>query len=292
MRSSFRSSARCALTCALGALAAWLACGEGSSPPPAAALAPLVRLADPEPVAGGLSEPAGITTVGHVIATIADETRFAMAAPRREVLVWNHHLEVPRSRRIEISAELTGSLEHAKRLVVFPYLGIWRIWEPLPLIVLEPETSPDGQAPRAGRSRGAHLGHLRAGDGDSLRLRRSSRSRSSRSRAGRSRYPTLRSSRSRSESSSRKRATIRCNSRSTPARQTAARSSSASASIPAQLRVAQWQDRSVSLERLAGQTRRFRFRARRLAEAAPFSFPVWGNPTVYAARPRSPSSAT
>jgi len=287
MRSSFRSSARCVLTCALGALAAWLACGEGGSPPPAFALVPLARLADPGPVAGGLSEPAGITTVGHVIATIADETRFAMAAPRREVLVWNHHVEVPRSRRIEISAELTGSLEHAKRLVVFPYLGIWRIWEPLPLIMLEPETSPDGkrrvqvvlEAPISAIYEAATV-TLYAYAIDPLALD-SIESRTLQipdaaqlafafgvlqPQAG---NDPVQFSLDACEAD-------RCeelfSERFDP---------SAASKAP-------WQDRSLSLERLAGQTRRFRFRAQRLAETAPFSFPVWGNPTVYVATPRRP----
>jgi len=47
-----------------------------------------------------------------------------------------------------------------------------------------------------------------------------------------------------------------------------------------------WRDRRVSLAGLAGRTCRFRFLARRLAEAAPFSLPVWGNPTLYAEVPR------
>jgi len=47
-----------------------------------------------------------------------------------------------------------------------------------------------------------------------------------------------------------------------------------------------WRDLRVSLAALAGQTRRFRFEARRLAEEAPFSFPVWSNPTIYARVPR------
>ncbi len=47
-----------------------------------------------------------------------------------------------------------------------------------------------------------------------------------------------------------------------------------------------WRDRRVSLAELAGTTRHFRFLARRLAEAAPFSLPVWGNPTLYAELPR------
>jgi arylsulfatase A-like enzyme len=47
-----------------------------------------------------------------------------------------------------------------------------------------------------------------------------------------------------------------------------------------------WRDRRVRLAGLAGTMRRFRFLARRLAETAPFSLPVWGNPTLYAEVPR------
>jgi len=47
-----------------------------------------------------------------------------------------------------------------------------------------------------------------------------------------------------------------------------------------------WRDRRLSLAQLAGQTRHFRFRVFRLAEEAPFSLPIWANPTVYAEAPQ------
>jgi arylsulfatase A-like enzyme len=43
-----------------------------------------------------------------------------------------------------------------------------------------------------------------------------------------------------------------------------------------------WRDHRVDLGPLAGQTRYFRFLARRLSKRGVFSFPVWANPTVYA----------
>jgi arylsulfatase A-like enzyme len=49
---------------------------------------------------------------------------------------------------------------------------------------------------------------------------------------------------------------------------------------------AAWRDRRVSLASLAGRTLAFHFEATRLSEEAPFSFPVWANPTVYAPAPR------
>lgn len=291
MRWSHRSSARSARACALGALATWLACGEGGSPPPDAAPTPLHRLADPEPVAGGLSEPAGITTVGHAIATIADETRFVMAAPRREALVWDHHVEVPRSRRIEISAELTGSLEHAKRLVVFPYLGIWRIWEPLPLIVLEPETSPDGkrrvyvdlEAPVSAIYEPATV-TLYAYADEPLALE-SIESRTVQIPDAaqlafafgvlepQSGDDPVQFSLDACEAD-------RCE------------ELFSERFDPSAASKAQWQDRTLSLERLAGQTRSFRFRARRLAQAAPFSFRSGGIQRSTSARRAGRSSTT
>ena len=47
-----------------------------------------------------------------------------------------------------------------------------------------------------------------------------------------------------------------------------------------------WRDRRVDLAAFAGQTRELRFRAERLAEAAPFCFPIWANPTLYAPEAR------
>lgn len=47
-----------------------------------------------------------------------------------------------------------------------------------------------------------------------------------------------------------------------------------------------WQDQRVSLTALAGGTRSFRFEARRLAQDAPFSLPLWANPTLYAPEAR------
>lgn len=47
-----------------------------------------------------------------------------------------------------------------------------------------------------------------------------------------------------------------------------------------------WQDHRVSLAALAGSTRTLHFEARRLAQEAPFSLPLWANPTLYAPVPR------
>ena len=47
-----------------------------------------------------------------------------------------------------------------------------------------------------------------------------------------------------------------------------------------------WQDHRVSLAGFSGRTLRLRFRATRLAEEAPFSFPVWADPTIHAPAPR------
>jgi arylsulfatase A-like enzyme len=46
-----------------------------------------------------------------------------------------------------------------------------------------------------------------------------------------------------------------------------------------------WRDRRVSLAGLSGSTRELRFTAQRSTSRAPFSFPVWGHPTVYERRP-------
>jgi arylsulfatase A-like enzyme len=51
---------------------------------------------------------------------------------------------------------------------------------------------------------------------------------------------------------------------------------------------ARWQEHRVSLAALDGERRRFRFLVKRLDHQAPFSLPVWGNPTLYAPSPRSP----
>jgi arylsulfatase A-like enzyme len=49
-----------------------------------------------------------------------------------------------------------------------------------------------------------------------------------------------------------------------------------------------WHDARVPLDALAGARRRFVFRTERLAEAAPFSLPLWANPTLYA--PAAPAA--
>jgi arylsulfatase A-like enzyme len=51
-----------------------------------------------------------------------------------------------------------------------------------------------------------------------------------------------------------------------------------------------WRDESVSLADFAGRKLHFRFLARRQTEEAPFSFPVWANPTVWADAPRRPGT--
>lgn len=48
-----------------------------------------------------------------------------------------------------------------------------------------------------------------------------------------------------------------------------------------------WRNRRISLAALAGSRRQLVFETRRTREQAPFSFPVWANPTLYAPAPRS-----
>lgn len=47
-----------------------------------------------------------------------------------------------------------------------------------------------------------------------------------------------------------------------------------------------WVDRRLALDHWAGRRVAFRFRAQQLEHESPFSFPVWGNPTLYAREPR------
>jgi len=52
-----------------------------------------------------------------------------------------------------------------------------------------------------------------------------------------------------------------------------------------------WQNRRISLAALAGTRQQLVFQTRRKSELAPFSFPVWANPTLYAEAPRSPEQS-
>ena len=59
---------------------------------------------------------------------------------------------------------------------------------------------------------------------------------------------------------------------------------------PAGASEGRWRDHRVSLARFAGRTLVLRFRAKRQASDAPFSFPVWANPTLYAPAARGDGS--
>ncbi len=53
-----------------------------------------------------------------------------------------------------------------------------------------------------------------------------------------------------------------------------------------------WRDAIVPLDALAGSRRRFVFRAERLARATPFSLPLWAHPTLYAPASRADAGAS
>jgi arylsulfatase A-like enzyme len=53
-----------------------------------------------------------------------------------------------------------------------------------------------------------------------------------------------------------------------------------------------WHDARVALDSLAGQRRRFVFRAERPTRAAPFSLPLWAHPTLYAPAERADGGAS
>jgi arylsulfatase A-like enzyme len=248
------------------------ACGGAPAQPEAAFERPVARLADD---AGG--RPAAL-------ATIADETRYVLAAPPRVLLVWNQPIELASERRIVLEPELTGALAQATRIVVLPHLESLGLWRALPAQVLEVPPAPLGAARRVSLELAAprEAGHGEAQVSvyayaleplalDTIESRAVAIPPSARLEFGFGAIePALAGdpvefSIDACEGS-------RCaplfSERFTP--DTAAG----------------WQDRSVSLAAHAGETRSFRFRTQRLSQQGLISLPVWANPTLYARVPR------
>jgi arylsulfatase A-like enzyme len=253
------------------------ACGEAPPAPPPAdrILVPVRRFVD-APAAGPL-------TVDLPVATILDDTRFALAAPRQELLIWPRPLPPHQGPRVvQLRPPLPKALADASRVLVLTSVKVGSDWAERPPHVLAPErvggtpsVSFDVAVPAvAVETPVAVTAYAYRIDPDALALRRT----------GPVEIPVdaslefaiglllARWGRDPVAFSVEACAGERCErlfeERFDPAEGEA------------------WRDRRVDLGALAGETRELRFRAERLASSSPFSFPIWANPTLYAPEPR------
>jgi len=272
---SCSSRARRATVAALAAAAC--ACGDGVRE--GAMLAVVRRFVD--------EEPPSALTAELPVATLLDDTRFALAAPREQILVWPKFLPPHEGARVvKVQPVLPKELEHAPRLLVLANARIGQEWTNRPPEVVTPVR-------RGALERVYFEIPLPAVDpGTPVQVSASA-------------FPLD---------------TIDLAERTTEALAIPAdawlefamglllprfgydpvdfavdacegercQPIFAETFDPADGET--WRERRVSLAGLAGSTRHFRFRAKRLAEAAPFSLPVWGNPTLYAEVPRPPGA--
>jgi arylsulfatase A-like enzyme len=240
-----------------------------------AVLVPVRRFAD---VPG-----AGALTVGLPVATILDDTRFALAAPREQILVWPKALPAREGARVvQLRPVLPRELEGAERLLVFAYARTGEDWTSRPPEVVAPVRSGKlgtvrVDVPLPAVAAGTRvMVNVTALPLDLVDLaERSTEALEIPPRAwlefamgilvARWGYDPVEFSVEACEAD-------RCERVFTEVFDPADGEA--------------WRDRRVSLAALAGSQRRFRFLARRLAEAAPFSLPVWANPTLYVERPR------
>ncbi len=257
---------RRALTLALVALAT----GCGAEPADDATLTPvrrLVEVAGDAPLTGSLP-----------IATILDDTRFALAAPREEILVWPREVPLHRGQRIaRLAPALPEALAHSRRLLVVARAKIGPEWIQRPPEVVS--------TVRGDRSTTVHLEIPLPEVPDDTPVT-----------VGATAFPLdlvdlaeqrsepvaipdrawlefaiglllARWGRDPVEFSIEACAAERCD--------------RVFVEVFDPSDGEGWRERRVSLADLAGQTRRLRFLARRLAQEAPFSLPIWANPTVY-----------
>jgi arylsulfatase A-like enzyme len=238
---------------------------------------PVHRFVDP-PGAGAL-------TVDRPFATIEDDTRFALAAPRETILVWPKKLpDHDGPRVVKLRPNLTDELAGAARIVVLPNVRIGQEWSTRPPAVV----ATRGRAKIATARLDVAVPAVPAGT------------------------PVLVSATAFAldplDLSDRRSAPVAI-----PARASLEFSMGvllpATGYDPVEFSIeaceaercerlfdevldpsssdgGAWRDRRLDLSALAGLSRALRFRARRLAEQAPFSLPIWGNPTLYAVAPR------
>ena len=264
---------------AVAALAALAALAEGCREglPDDSVLVPVQRFV--------AAAEAGPLSVDLPVATILDDTRFTLAAPREELLIWPKTLPPHEGPRVvELRPVLPQALAGASRVLVRAHVKIGNDWSERPPRVLTPEPrgplhdvrfevsvpAVPAQTPVAITANAYRI------DPDALALRGTPPVEIP---AGASLEFAIgllfaRWGRDPVEFSVEACAEERCE------RLFDERVDPSSAEGEA------WRDRRIDLGPLAGQTREFRFRAERLAEEAPFSFPVWANPTLYAPAPR------
>ena len=269
---------------ACGVLVLALACGAptDTSPPPAAAttvLRPIHRFVD-----AGYVADTGTGRAGPATATIRDETRLALPYPRQEPLMGRRDLVVPADGPLVFDLPVprrSPAWLDAQRIVALPNVrvdGEWRELPPVVTPVLERE--------------GLRVVHLEVavptdhGDEVGVRVRGHPVTPPSKLATRPVEIPAG--------------AILEIGLGILPAAWgegpvafsvsacAADRCESVFSEIldPTEPSRRDWQDRSVSLARLAGTRRRFEFEASRVQGGDGFTLPLWANPTIVAPEPR------
>jgi arylsulfatase A-like enzyme len=240
-------------------------------------LVPVRRFVDP-PAGGAL-------TADLPVATIEDDTRFALAAPRETILVWPKTLpDHDGPRVVKLKPLVPDALRGASRLVVLPNVRIGSEWSTRPPAVVAPQGGGELATLRVDVAVPAVpagtpvLVSATAFQVDPLDL------------AERRSGPVAIPARASLEFAM---GVLLPATGFDPVEFSveaceAERCERVFEEVvdPSSERGGAWRDRRVDLAALAGATRELRFRTRRLAEQGPFSLPLWGNPTLYAVAPR------
>jgi arylsulfatase A-like enzyme len=231
---------------------------------------PVHRFAAPE---------AGAPDAEPPVATLADETRPALRAPRERIVFWKERAPVEADGAVAMAQVLRGRIAKASHLVVRAYLSAGRERFVTPAQIAAVQRSPGGRlvqarfpVPESWRAeevavtvRGVPIGITELGAIET----------------GEVEIPEG----ARLEFAI---GVLEPEIGSDPVAFTVEACSDACATLyraeldPARAEGRGWHDARVPLDALAGARRRFVFRAERLAEAAPFSLPLWASPTLYA----------
>ena len=223
------------------------------------------------------------------VATLLDETRYVLQAPTHETLIYTEEATVKSDGTVSFLPELPGVLRGAERLVLVPQLRIGTAWTKLRRFEATPERDGNISKVRVAlttaEAPGAKVGiHV---EGFAIPRNHSASHRTATVRIPRGAYlelgigildPAWEQGAVEFEVKA-----CRANACDLVFQEILDPTSAATRG---------WQDRRVSLDSLAGTDRMFEFTTR-LTNADPhaFSFPLWGNPTVYAPAHRASEAA-
>jgi arylsulfatase A-like enzyme len=227
----------------------------------------------------------GVGTTGYSRATIRDDARFVLAAPPRGSVVRLKGITAAPDGHLRLISALDARFAEARQIVAIPRIKVGDSWTTLPGQVVKPERIPRGHILRLDfkvpAEKAAEINEVRV-EGYGVNLAKLSPLRT----------PAVHIPEGARLEFSLGILEPAWDQGRVDFRLLSCESSQCSPLFsetidPSSKGQQGWQERRVSLDGLAGKTRSFLFEAKPILKEGGFSFPVWGNPTIYAPAPRA-----